>query len=152
MTSRPRLRLLTAALICLALASPIQASPRSPRSDRQAIVALENLWIDAKDARTLNRVLADDFIHPVFTGDIIDKSQHIDWALKHPRAADRHARFARLEVRLFGDIGQAYGVVALSDHAGREIRRTVFTDVFAYRGGRWQAVSAQETVVDAAGR
>jgi hypothetical protein len=52
-----------------------------------------------------------------------------------------------MEVRLFGDVGQAYGVVSVSDDTGSEVSRFMFTDVFAYRRGRWQAVSAEETVV-----
>jgi hypothetical protein len=120
---------------------------RSAAADRHAIVELENQWLDAKDAATLNRVLAEDFVHPVYSGDIIDKKQNIDWLLKHPRPANRHAHFARLEVRLFGDVGQAYGTVSVSDDSGKVISRSMFTDVFVYRDGRWQAVSAEETAV-----
>jgi hypothetical protein len=139
----------TIVLIVAASVSPASAATpnRSMTSDLQAIIALENQWIDAKDAPTLDRVLADDFMHPVYTGDIINKAQNIDWLMKHPRPANRHARFARMEVRLFGDVGQAYGVVSVSDDTGSEVSRFMFTDVFAYRRGRWQAVSAEETVV-----
>jgi hypothetical protein len=91
----------------------------------------------------------DDFVHPVYTGNIISKAQNIDWLMKHPRPANRHARFARMDVRLFGDIAQAYGTVSVSDSTGSEVSRSVFTDGFVYRAGRWQAVSAQETVVAA---
>jgi len=31
------------------------------------------------------------------------------------------------------------------------VARLRFTDVFAYRGGRWQAVAAQETMVGSGG-
>lgn len=142
-------RIAPVVLIAALSASPAgRATPRrSAPSDRQAIVALETLWIDAKDASTLNRVLADDSVHPVYTGNIINKAQHIDWVTKHPRAANRHARFARMDVRLFGDVAQAYGVVSVSDETGSEIGRNVFTDVFVYRNGRWQAISAQETAI-----
>jgi hypothetical protein len=30
---------------------------------------------------------------------------------------------------------------------GRDIERTVFTDVFVYRSGHWQAINAQEAPV-----
>ncbi|MGH9764542.1 MAG: hypothetical protein ACREDR_34710 [Blastocatellia bacterium] len=33
---------------------------------------------------------------------------------------------------------------------GTETRRTVFTDVFVYRDGKWQAINAQENVVSTA--
>jgi hypothetical protein len=142
------LQIATMTLMAVALAAPAgAASERSAAGDRQAIIALENQWIDAKDATTLDRVLADDFMHPVYTGDIINKRQNIDWLMQNPRPMNRHARFARMEVRLFGDIGQAYGAVSVSDDSGKEVSRSVFTDVFVYRDGRWQAVSAQETAV-----
>jgi hypothetical protein len=140
-----------APIVLIAVALGTLAGAATPRrslpSDRQAIVALEELWIDAKDASTLERLLADDFVHPLYSGEIINKAQHIEWVTKHPRPANRHARFARLDVRLFGDVAQAYGVVSVSDETGSEIRRNVFTDVFVYRKGRWQAVSAQETPI-----
>jgi hypothetical protein len=39
-------------------------------------------------------------------------------------------------------------MVAASDGGGKELDRSVFTDVFAYREGRWQAVNAQENRVE----
>lgn len=145
------LRISTIVLLATILGATLCASApkRSARDDRQAVVALENQWIDARDAATLDRLLADDFVHPVYSGDIINKAQNIDWLTKHPRPANSHARFAQLEVRLFGDVAQAYGAVSVSDDSGREVSRSVFTDVFVYRNGRWQAVSAQETAVTA---
>ena len=106
-------------------------------------------WIDAKDEATLNRVLAEDFVHPVSSGEIINKRQNIEWSMKHPRPANRHARFVRMNVQQFGDVARAYGTVSVSDDSGNEVSRSVFTDAFVYRDGRWQAVSAQETVVAA---
>lgn len=144
------LRIPTIVLVAATLGSPLWASPkRSATDDRQAIVALENQWLDARDAATLDRLLADDFVHPVYSGDIINKAQNIDWLTKHPRPANRHAHFVQMEVRLFGDVAQAYGAVSVSDDSGREVSRNVFTDVFVHRNGRWQAVSAQETAVAA---
>lgn len=47
---------------------------------------------------------------------------------------------------LFGDIGIVTGIVAATD-AGNDAGRTLFTDIFAYRDGRWQAIEAQETPI-----
>jgi uncharacterized protein DUF4440 len=121
--------------------------PRSPDRDRQALVALENEWLNAHDSLTLNRILAPDFVHPVVSGDFLSKTEHVAWVVAHPRPADRRYTFGRLDVRLFGDVGIASGIVIASDLQGREIDRTSFTDVFVYREGRWQAVGAQETLV-----
>jgi len=128
--------------------TPEQTSPpRTPESDRQTLIALENEWLTAQDASILDRILASDFLHPVPSGDFLTKSQHIEWFTKHPPPANLKFRFDRLDVRLYGDFAIANGSVITSDENGKEIGRNVFTDVFTYRDGRWQAINAQETDV-----
>ena len=122
-------------------------SQRTVESDRATLVALENEWLTVRDASTLERILAADFVHPVPTGDFLTKAQHIDWFTKHPPPANLRFRFGRLDVRLYGDFGIANGTVVTSDENGKEIGKNVFTDIFAYRDGRWQAINAQETDV-----
>ncbi len=125
---------------------------RTAASDRQALVALETEWAVAHDAATLDRILAPDFIHPVSAGVFLTKAEHIDWVTKHLPSADRKLRFDRLDVRLYGDVGIVTGMVVASDGGGKELDRSVFTDVFAYREGRWEAVNAQENRVEGRGR
>ena len=111
--------------------------------DRAAIIALENEWLAHEhDRATLERILAPEFQHPVFTGDVLDKAQHIDWATAHLPPSGVTSRFEHVDVRVFSDIAIATGVVARSDGV-----RTVFTDIFRFREGRWQAIQAQETPV-----
>jgi hypothetical protein len=50
-------------------------------------------------------------------------------------------------VRLYGDVGIVNGSVIATDENGKELDRTMFTDVFVFRGERWQAVNAQENQV-----
>ncbi|HZR04462.1 MAG TPA: nuclear transport factor 2 family protein [Candidatus Udaeobacter sp.] len=123
------------------------ASQRSAESDRQALIAIENEWLTAHDAPTLERILAADFVHPVPSGDFLTRAQHIEWVTKHPPAANLKSRFDRLDVRLYGDVGIANGSVVTRDENGKEIGRNVFTDVFLFRDGRWQAINGQETEV-----
>jgi hypothetical protein len=120
---------------------------RTAERDRQTLLDLENEWLNANDAKTLDRILASDFVHPVPTGDFLTKAQHIDWFTKHPRPANLKARFERLDIRLYGDVGVANGIVVTSDENGEEIGRNVFTDVFSYRNGRWQSINGQENDV-----
>ncbi len=117
---------------------------RSEAADRRALIALENEWIAHEhDRAVLQRILADDFRHPVFTGDVLDKAQHIAWSATHVPPTTMSSRFERMGVRLFGDVGIVDGIVAATN-AGKDAGRTVFTDVFVFRNGRWQAVHAQE--------
>ena len=46
-------------------------------------------------------------------------------------------------MRIYGTTAVANGIVAATLPDGR-VQKTAFTDVFAFRGDRWQAVSAQE--------
>ena len=50
--------------------------------------------------------------------------------------------FEDMHVRVYGTVGIVNGIVVETGAGG--IRKTLFTDVFAYRDGKWQAVSAQE--------
>jgi hypothetical protein len=52
--------------------------------------------------------------------------------------------FDDMRVRIFKDVGIVNGIVVETNEKGEVLRKTLFTDVFAYRDGRWQAVSAQE--------
>jgi hypothetical protein len=125
----------------------VSMQQRSVERDRQTLTNLENEWLNTNDAQTLDRILAADFVHPVFTGDFLTKAQHIAWFTKHPRPANLKPGFERLDIRLYGDVGIANGVVVTSDENGKEIARNVFTDVFAYRNSHWQAINGQETDV-----
>jgi len=53
-----------------------------------------------------------------------------------------------LKVRVYGDVGIVNGIVVTSDENGKQLDRTIFTDVFAWREGRWQAINAQENKVE----
>jgi len=120
---------------------------RDPAADRQAVIAIENDWIAHEhDRAALERILAPDFQHPVFTGDVLTKEQHIAWTTTHVPPPSFQSRFERLDVRVFGDIAIATGIAAATND-GRDAGRTLFTDIFRFKDGRWQAIEAQETPV-----
>ena len=122
-------------------------SARSVESNRTALLSLEDEWLHARDAATLGRILSEDFVHPAPQGLFLSKAEHIDWFVKHLPPANRKTRFDRMLVRIYGDTGVVNGMVIASDESGKEVGRTVFTDIFVYRDGRWQAVNAQENEV-----
>jgi hypothetical protein len=133
-----------ASLIALPM---IQSDTRTSPGDRASLEAVELEWLHAEhDRATLDRVLADDFVHPVAAGVFLTKAQHIDWVVAHPPPVDRRQRFDRLVIRTYGDVGIVTGMVIAQAPDGRE-DRSVFTDVFVKRDGRWQAVNAQENAV-----
>jgi ketosteroid isomerase-like protein len=127
-----------------------RGEPRSAERDRAALAAIEQAWLSgSSDAATLSRILADDFVHVLPTGDMVGKEAHIHWATAHPPPPGAHRRFDGLRVRVYGDVGVVTGAV-VSRVGNAPERRNAFTDVFVYRADRWQAVSAQETMPVAA--
>jgi hypothetical protein len=52
---------------------------RNNKRDSDALIALENQWLkNEHNAGELERILASDFLHPVVTGDVLTKTQHIE--------------------------------------------------------------------------
>lgn len=128
-------------------ADPAYAQATDTRADSESVTALEHTWLDHGDSATLQRILAPDFLHALPSGDIIDKAEHVDYVAKHPRPASVHSGFERLDVRVYGSAAIATGIVDKTRDGQAGVRRTVFTDVFVKRDGRWRAVRAQETDV-----
>jgi hypothetical protein len=113
---------------------------------RTTILRLESRWLAAHDSATLAGILAPDFVHPVASGQFLDRSQHIEWVVAHPPDSSIDRRLADMRVRFYGATAIVTGTVVRS-REGAEMGRNVFTDIFVKRDGRWQAVSAEETMV-----
>lgn len=145
---------LTAALL-LAIGGRAIGQTTSPAIDtvsaRRVLLQLEQRWLLAHDSATLGRILGTDFVHPVASGDFLDRAQHIAWVVAHPPDSTIAWRLADLRVRFYGETAIVTGTVVRS-RAGSALGSNVFTDVFVFRGGRWQAVSAEETPVAGRGR
>lgn len=108
------------------------------------MIDLEQRWLNSEDnPGALAEILADDFIHVLPSG-LITKTEQLEYMRTHSfRQSQTKKHFEHLNVRTFGDAGVVDGVVvAISDDG--KVRKTVFSDVFAYRHGSWRAVNAQE--------
>ena len=118
---------------------------RPPANDaHEAIVQLENEWLAGEDApAVLQSILADDFVHVLPMG-FVSKNEQIEYVRRHPGSDGEIKHFEDLHVRIFSNVAVANGIVVASSGDGK-IMKTLFTDVFAYRNGKWQALNAQET-------
>ena len=118
--------------------------PLSAQKSEQELLELEDHWLQVEDdPDALEAILAPDFLHVVPVG-IITKGEQLSFMRKHPasgRKPDRH--FEGMHVRVYGTVGIVNGIV-VETSGSTLLRRTLFTDVFAYRDGKWQAVNAQE--------
>lgn len=114
--------------------------------DTQQLLELEQRWLVAgerRDIPALQKILADDFVDVSYQGKLRSKADHLATTLAPGKSRQT---LEELKVRLYGDTGIVNGldqVVTADGSATYEIR---FTDVFVKRDGRWQAVSAQETL------
>jgi len=110
---------------------------------RQELIDLENHWLAAEgNPDELESILASDFLHVVPIG-IITKRDQLNFMREHPSPGPVPRKyFEDIHVRVYGNVGIVNGIVV---EAGTSApHKTLFTDVFAYRDGRWQAVNAQE--------
>jgi hypothetical protein len=142
-------RVIGCALLPLAVLScHVSREPKSAEKSKQELLALENRWLQVEDDPVaLEGILAPDFLH-VVPGAIITKDQHLQFLREHSAGGQRPGkRFEDLHVRVYGEAGIVNGAVIETTEHGE--RKTLFTDVFAYRDGKWQAVSAQELPVAA---
>jgi hypothetical protein len=140
-------RVIGCALLTVVLHScEVSQQPKSAEESKQELLPLENRWLQVQDDPVaLEGILAPDFLH-VVPGEIITKEQHLQFLREHPASGRRsEKRFEDLHVRVYGIAGIVNGAVIKKTDQGQ--RKTLFTDVFAYRDGKWQAVSAQELPV-----
>lgn len=140
-------RVIGSALLPLVLLScHVSRRPKPDEDSKQELLSLENRWLQVEDdPAALEGILASDFLH-VVPGAIITKDQHLQFLRKHPAGAQHPEKhFEDLHVRVYGEAGIVNGAVI--ETTGHDKRKTLFTDVFAYRDGKWQAVSAQELPV-----
>ena len=132
------------------LAASVVHAQRPDNRDQAALIALENEWLaNLHNPVVLEKILASDFVHPLPTGDFVTKAQHIQFMSTHLASPNRRQRFDQMQVRVYGDIGIVNGLVLTTDEQGHEVDRSIFTDVFVRRDGRWEAVNAQENAVKA---
>ena len=78
---------------------------------------------------------------------MLTKAQHIEFASKHLPPPDLIKHFEDLRIRIYDDVGIVDGLVVTTDKHGNAVNKTLFTDIFVRRKGRWEAVNAQENAV-----
>jgi len=151
MTSRLPILALALLMPFVRAGAPSSPPPNASRQ-QQAVEALERRWLTAEnDPAALETILADDFIHVLPMG-FVTKREQIDFLRAHPAPHDGTTRrFDDLRVRVYGTAALANGIVVAASPDGK-VQKTIFTDVFAYRSGRWQAVNAQELPMSAPAR
>jgi hypothetical protein len=100
---------------------------RTSNRDHDALIALENDWLkNEHNAAELEHILGADFLHPVVTGDVLTKAQHIKFSSTHLPPLDLIKHFEDLQVRVYGDVGIVNGSVVTTNKDGTTAGKTVF--------------------------
>lgn len=139
-------------LVALALsAGPVFAQPPQSVRTAAAVMTVEHDWLAAlnrHDVKALARILGREFIDSDFQGEAITRTQYLTYFARpvSHRAPRVEQRFEDTTVRFVagGDVAIVTGLVITRPAMGA-VRHSRFTDVFAWRDGRWQAVTGQET-------
>ena len=147
-----KVKILTTLVIFLAL--PVLASdcPKNQPKTEAALLALENTWADAlsrKDADAVACLLSDEFEDADVDGSLKTRAE----TLAHiPQRKPGTNHLSELRAHVEGNFGFTRGLAELVDASGKVVARVRFTDVFAYRDGRWQALAGHESLLSQATR
>jgi ketosteroid isomerase-like protein len=143
--------------ILIAAVLVINGCSRGPKGEadfgavRAEILAMENQWataIERQDAAAFDRLAAEDFRFIDEDGRMLNRAQYIAARSHNPENVTSAVQ-DQIEVRQYGDAAIARGrSIIHGTRAGAPFtHRFRWTDVYARRGERWQAVSAQLTAL-----
>jgi len=129
-----------------------QLSKADAPSVEKTIIQMERDWTEAglkKDLKTLDRIIADDWVALDFRGKTVTKAQAIA-DLKSGSSTDQSVELGEVKVRVFGNTAVVTGGdTEKSTYQGKDSSgKYVWTDVFVNRNGRWQAVASHSTRVE----
>lgn len=146
------------ALSCVTVGaqSKSKKSIDTTNSDQATIARVESEWLTAlntADVDAVAKILADDFLRPApDSGQFVNKTDLLGYYRSHlkPQSPNQR-RIEDMTVSVYGDAAIARGKVVSTGADGKVVSTLLFTDVFAKRNGKWQAVSAQENQATAPG-
>jgi ketosteroid isomerase-like protein len=132
-------------MICpLANAAPC---PTGQAKDGNVLVQTEQTWarsLEQSDAAALGCILAEEFEDAGPDGKLTDRAATLAKAAEHRSV---HHELSDLHAHVQGDFGYIRGLAAAIDAQGKVVVRVRFTDVYAYRDGRWQCVAGHESIL-----
>jgi len=140
----------TAALL---LSVVLFARAKTSQTVEQILIRMEHAWSEAdvkKDAATLNRILADDWIGIDFEGTVMTRAEVLKQVSAHAAdTATESTVLGEMKVRVYGNTALVTGKeTEKSRYKGEDSSgEYIWTDVFVLRNGRWQAVSSQSTKI-----
>ena len=134
-----------ALVLCpIAYAAPC---PSGQNKNGSALVQAEQTWaraLEQGDRAALDCILAEEFEDAGPDGGLTDRATTLAKASK-PRPV--HEELTELRSQVHGDFGYIRGLATATDQQGKVLARVRFTDVYAYRDGRWQCLAGHESLL-----
>ena len=128
----------------LAVAAPC---PASQAKDGDALIQTEQAWaraLERRDTAALGCILAQEFEDAGTDGKLTDRTSTLAKAAEHPAL---HHELSDLHAQVDGDFGYIRGLATAVNPQGKVAAKVRFTDVYAYRAGRWQCVAGHESML-----
>lgn len=140
--------LFTAAACLPAQAQRAAAAQQTP----QDVLDVERAWLDAipaRDADTVDRILADEFSITYASGDVSDRAGNMDFVRSAPPPdPSTRLRTEGTTVLMLDDVAILRGIF-VHEVGGQTVTRARYTDTYVFRDGRWQVIASQLTRTDA---
>ena len=140
-------------LVWLLMLCPMAGAATCPveqSKDGSALIQNEQAWakaLEQRDSAALSCLLGAEFEDAGPDGGLQDRDTTRARAAKHQPV---HHELTEMHAHVYGDLGYIRGLATAVDTQGKVLARVRFTDVYAYRDGRWQAVAAHESMLPAA--
>jgi len=134
-------------LLLLSAAGYAANCPANEPKNDAALEQIEQRWarsLEQSDTAALDCILAQEFEDAGPDGSLTNRATTLEKAAKH--RAVRH-ELSDLRAHVQGDFGYIRGMAAAIDEQGKVKARVRFTDIYAYRDGRWQCVAGQESLI-----
>ena len=147
------MKILIALVVLLLSLSALAADcPKNQPKTETALLDLEQNWAQAlgrHDADTVACMVAGEFEDADVDGSLHTRSQMLEHIPQRPPGSNH---LAEMRAHVEGSFGFVRGLNEVLDPAGKIVARVRFTDIFAYRDGRWQALAGHETLLGEASR
>ena len=139
-------------VLVLAVAAWAQ-TPAQPTSGsvEQELIKMETAWGDAgakRDAASIDRMLADDFMSTGSDGSVMTKAQNLETVKSHKEEISSSVS-DEWKVRVYGGAAVVLGRYTYKMQLeGKEVTvHERFTDTWVKRAGRWQCVAGHNSIV-----
>ena len=139
--------------ILLFVASLTAAQQRSMSDEGGRVMALENAWnhaLEAKDTKALDMLLANTFVSVDIDGSVSSKSEFLV-SIKSPDYQPSQAVTEQSNVQVYGDAAVVVGVFRIkgTEKGKPYIHRERFVDTWIKLHGMWQCVATTSTLITA---